>query len=140
MEKKGPDHYRYYAALSEEDVHVKCERFIVIGETERCYYVISENSEHLVGKEADWAQSLVKKRRRRVLKNSHRRYCYPDKMEALQSFAARQRWRISHAQRSTSMAQLSLKVVKRQIELGMTDAPMYCGHDDYTASLNWGDC
>ncbi|MNP21495.1 hypothetical protein D3C76_1141150 [compost metagenome] len=62
MEKKGPDHYRYYAALSEEGVHVKCERFIVIGETERCYYVISENSEHLVGKEADWAQSLVKKR------------------------------------------------------------------------------
>ncbi len=139
-EKIGPDHYRYYAALDESGVHVMCERFIVIGETERCYYVISENSAHLVGKEAGWAHSLVKKRRRRVLKSSHRRYCYPDKMDALKSFAARQRWRISHAQRSMSMTELSLKVVKRQIELGVTDAPMRCGHDDYTSSLRWEDC
>lgn len=140
MSKLGPDHYRYYANLSESGVTVRCERFIVVGETPLCYYVISENSAHLVGNSAPWAEAMVKKRRRLVLKNSHRRYCYPDKLDALKSFAARQRWRMSHAQRSMSMAQLSLKMVAGLIEQGVTDAPIRCGHDDYTSSLRWEDC
>lgn len=140
MSKIGPDHYRYYAELSESGVTVRCEHFVVIGETERCYYIIRKGMEHHAGRDWSTASAWLKKQRKRVLKSSHRRYCYPDQMDALKSFAARQRWRISHAQRSTSMAELSLKMVNRQIELGVTDAPMHCGHDDYTSSLRWEDC
>jgi hypothetical protein len=92
-EKIGPDHYRYYATLDEAGVHVNCERFVVIGETERCYYVITDCLSHYAGLR-DWktASPWLKKQRKRVLKAtsaSSRRYCYPSKAHALESFKQR---------------------------------------------------
>ena len=138
MEKIGPDHYRYYASLDEEGVHVKCERFVVIGETEHCYYVITASMRHLAG--IDWrnANPWQKKLRRRVLKRSGRRYCYPDKQEALRSFKIRQRWRLSHAARSTAIAELALAAVTPVVESGEQPEEQYsAGQNDYTRPLCW---
>lgn len=138
--KIGPDHYRYYASLDEEGVHVRCEKFVVIGETEHCYYVIRDSMRHLAG--IDWrnANPWQKKLRKRVLKRSYRRYCYPDKQEALRSFKARQRWRLAHAARSVAIAELALNAVAPVLEHGEQPKDYYiAGQNDYTSSLVW-DC
>ena len=140
MEKIGPDHYRYYASLDEKGVHVQCERFVVIGETEHCYYVIRDVLAHLAN--IDWgsASAWRKKQRRLVLKASHgRRYCYPDKARALHSFQKRQKWRVSHAHRSLAIAELSLAAVTPVVESGEQPEEQYsAGQNDYTLSLCWG--
>lgn len=144
INKIGPDHYRYFATLDESGVTVRCERFTVIGETERCYYVIRSDYAHLA--EIDWSKAdpWRKKLRKRVLKDSSgRRYCYPCKMHALQSFRQRQRWRISHAERSLAVAELSLSVVDLAIENLALIAPQdsyKAGQNSYTESLHWADC
>lgn len=142
QDKIGPDHYRYYATLDEEGVHVQCERFVVIGETECCYYVIKESLAHMAG--IDWSNASPwrKKLRKRVLKASYgRRYCYPDKRKALHSFQKRQKWRISHANRNLAIAELSLKAIEKIVD---SDHPVpeaiHAGQNDYTRSLSWDLC
>lgn len=140
-DKLGPDHYRYYATLDETGVRVQCERFIVIGETECCYYVIREGMEHYAGKDWSKASPWLKKLRKRVLKRSYRRYCYPDKAEALASFRSRQKWRIAHAQKNLAIAELALSVVEPVLEQKAEPQDRYkAGQNDYTRSLNWADC
>jgi hypothetical protein len=137
----GPDHYRYYATLDPGGVTVSCERFVVIGETECCYYVISSAFAHLA--DIDWstASHYRKKLRKRVLKSSYRRYCYPDKAQALASFRSRQKWRIAHASRNLAIAQLSLSVVEPVLEQKIEPEEKYkAGQNEYTRSLSWEDC
>lgn len=139
--KIGPDHYRYFATLDENGVHIKCVRFVVIGETERCWYVLPESRAYMLGQ--SWAAERVKKLRKRVLKSSHgRRYCYPDKARALDSFARRQRFRLSHVKRSMSIAELAGKEAERLLDAKqLPDENSWyghpCGHASYTASLTW---
>ena len=139
MENIGPDHYRYYASLDEEGVHVQCERFVVIGETEHCYYVIRPGLAHHAGRDWSTASAWLKKQRRLVLTASHgRRYCYPDKARALHSFQKRQKWRVSHAHRSLAIAELSLAAVTPVVESGEQPQEIYsAGQNDYTRSLCW---
>lgn len=137
----GPDHYRYYASLDEDGVHVNCERFVVIGETEHCYYVIASGMAHLAGINWRAANPWQKRLRKRVLKRSYRRYCYPDKQEALRSFKARQRGRLAHAARSVAIAELALSAVAPVLEHGEEPKDYYAaGQNDYTSSLSWADC
>ncbi len=140
--KKGPDHYRYYAVLNEGGVTVKCERFVVIGETECCYYVIRSSSAHLADTNWKTASAWQKKLRKRVLKASYgRRFCYPDRFKALASFRDRQRWRISHANRNLATAELALSVVVPVLEQGTEPQDTYsAGQNEYTRALNWSDC
>lgn len=138
---RGPDHYRYYSDIEDTGVVIRCERFIVVGETECCYYVLSERESYLL----NWAgqEHLVKKHRKRVLKQSRIRYCYPDRRAALHSFMSRQRHRLGYVQRATSMAKLGLQEALRLLEAGQLPndrGPHVCGHDDYTRSLSWEDC
>lgn len=140
-EKIGPDHYRYYATLDEKGVHVQCERFVVIGETECCYYVIRADLAHLAGIDWSTASAWRKKLRKRVLKAtsaSSRRYCYPNKAHALESFKQRQKWRISHAHRNLAIAELALSVVAPVLEQKADPQDRYhAGENDYTRSLCW---
>ena len=138
----GPDHYRYYASLDPGGVTVRCERFVVIGETECCYYVISEKMAHLAAN-TDWstASPWRKKQRKRVLKSSYRRYCYPSKTEALASFRSRQKWRIAHASKNLAIAELSLSVIEPVLEQKIEPEEKYnAGQNEYTRSLSWEDC
>lgn len=144
MSQIGPDHYRYFATLDDRGVRIRCERFIVIGETPLCWYVVPDRLAYLIGSSWDRAPAAIKSARRRVLKESSgRRHCYPDKIKALESFIARQTFRIRHARRSLSTAELSMKVAKRLLDAGELpdDHQSHpCGHNKYTASLNWSDC
>lgn len=146
MSKLGPDHYRYYAELSPDGVTVKCERFVVVGETPRCWYVITESAAHLA--DIDWstASAWRKKLRKRVLKATSsysRRYCYPSKAHALESFKQRQKWRIAHAKRNLAIAELALSVVEPALEGLALIEPQdryKAGQNEYTRSLSWADC
>ena len=144
--KIGPDHYRYYATLDEDGVHVQCERFVVVGETECCWYVIRADLAHLGGIDWSTASEWRKKLRKRVLKASSasvRRYCYPSKAHALESFKQRQKWRISHANRNLAIAELALSVVTPALENLATADPQdtySAGENDYTRSLCWDLC
>ncbi len=140
MSQIAPDHFRYYATLDEDGVFINCERFIVIRETEHCYFVLPDRLQHLANSSLGFSSETVKAQTKRVMKRSVKRYCYPDKREALRSFAARQRWRLSHAQQSTSIATLALKAIEQIPEgakLPDESNPFLCGHDDYTQSLRW---
>ena len=141
-EKLGPDHYRYFATLDEDGVHVLCERYVVIGETQRCWYVIRSEYAHYAG--TNWSTAIPwrKKLRKRVLKESSgRRYCYPDKIKAMESFATRQRWRIAHANRSIAVAELALSVARGALEEKVEPHDRYqAGQNEYTRSLRWADC
>ena len=140
MSKIGPDHFRYRTRLDEDGVSIICERFEVIGETEHFYYVVPW---HLVGLSRVADMQRLKTFRKQVHKRSIKRYCYPDKMEAMRSFRARQKWRLSHAQMATSQATLAMAEADRMIEANHTpdcSAPHLCGHDEYTASISWADC
>lgn len=142
----GPDHYRYYATLDEDGVHVQCERFVVIGETECCWYVIRESMQHCAGRDWSAASPWLKKQRKRVLKYSSassRRFCYPNKAHALESFKQRQKWRVAHANSSLAIAELSLSVVTPALENLALVAPQdryKAGQNDYTRSLSWDLC
>lgn len=144
MSKLGPDHFRYYATLDEDGVHVRCEHFVVVGETECCWYVMKANIAHLAST-TDWSKASPwrKKLRKRVLKatdGSVRRYCYPSKAHALESFRKRQKWRIARAQRNLAIAELALSVVTPALENLATAEPQEhykAGDNDYTRSLCW---
>ena len=143
MEKIGPDHYRYFATIDESGVSVQCERFTVVGETKRCYYVIRSDFVHLA--KIDWsaASAWRKKLRKRVLKSSSahvRRYCYPNKAHALESFKQRQKWRIAHAKRNLAIAELALSVVEPALAVLALTEPKNrykAGQNEYTRSLRW---
>lgn len=143
--KLGPDHYRYYATLDEAGVHVQCERFVVVGETARCWYVITESAAHLADTDWSTASAWRKKLRKRVLKATSaysRRYCYPNKSHALESFRKRQKWRISHARRNLAIAELALSVVEPALEgLALLEPQdrYKAGQNDYTRSLSWAE-
>ena len=140
MNKIGPDHYRYEANLDEAGVTVHVQTFVVVGETPRCYYVVRKDYAHWA---KDWKKppEHLKQHRKRVLKASFgRRYCYPSKAHALDSFKQRQRWRIAHAKLSLALAELSLSVVVPALESLATVAPLdkyLAGQNDYTRSLSW---
>lgn len=139
MSKIGPDHYRYYATLDENGVHINCERFIVISETPCCWYVLPDKYSFLLNKGMGWANGRVMEERRRVLKESFgRRYCYPDKRKALDSFRQRQMRRLGHAQRSIAMAEIGIRAASKIVD---SDHPVpeviNAGHNEYTAQLRW---
>lgn len=143
MSKIGPDHFRYYADITENGVVIRCERFVVIGETARCWYVIRADRANLANIDWSTASDWRKKLRKRVLKatSAHvRRYCYPDKLNALHSFQQRQKWRISHATRNLETAQASLKAIEGLLtsDQAIPDS-IKAGHTQYTSQLVWHD-
>lgn len=137
----GPDHYRYYTYIGPNGVEIRCERYVVVGETPLYWYVVRESMAYLVTRNSEHARESLKKLRKRVLKASHgKRYCYPDKARALHSFQQRQQWRIIHAKRNLETAQASLKAIERILsaEQPIPDN-LNAGHTEYASGLNWYD-
>lgn len=143
IEKKGPDHYRYVEVLKPDGVKVVAERYVVIGETTKCWYVIHHTMAGYAGQDWDFAKSMVKRHRKRILKDQGigRRFCYADRRLAMHSLVMRKKRHLQRLKMATSCATLALKHALEVLEHEATELPneINCGHDDYTGSLNFCD-
>ena len=120
---------------------VKVKKYAVVGETERCFYVIAEDSVRYACKPND--EAWIKRNRRRVLKcQGGRRFCYLDLQDALKSYQRRKEWQLKHARLAVAKASAGNKVLKKLLEnpalltpeLGLVEP------SKYIAGLHWGDC
>lgn len=142
---KGPDHYRFEDSIGPDGVTLHCRRFVVIGETPCCYYVLPEDLAHYAQSGDEWRALTAKKYRKRVLKNSWRRYCYPDVKLALESYRARKSWQTRHAAAAAARAEAghaeALALLGQSEPLSYDDfrKPRLCAGGDYFKGLNWGD-
>lgn len=133
--KLGPDHYRFVDRIGPNGVVIYCQRYVVVGETEQCYYVIEDGC-------ASMWPDFIKKHRLRVLKRSYKRYCYPDLTEAMRSYKARKRWQLSHAKLAMARAESGYAEAERLIAfegLSVESFPHQCEGGEYVKGLNWSE-
>lgn len=129
-----PDHFRYIDSISPTGVTITCERYVVVRESEHCYWIAHENNRGWVRMQIE--KGVIPKLARRVLKSSWCRFAYPDKAEALRSYEARKRWQIRHAQLSLERARAALdEVADRQ---GISDKHL-CAGGEYIRGMNWSE-
>lgn len=143
MEKKnlGPDHFRYVDEMDPKGLEVTCKKFVVVGETELCWYIVDEFHNNLFG--GSLRESLLKKYRKRVLKNGGehgRRFAYTDKTLALKSYKHRKSWQIRHAQLSLERAKAVIgyfgdKTIENTVPADRLVIP--CEHIE---QMNWSEC
>ena len=101
-----PIHYRY----DDYAFEIRVTKFYPSRETKHCYFVVDEWNKYLIDMiSKGGGREMLKKVERRVLKNSVRRYCYPTKSEALNSFKMRKISQIKHAEFSLSKAKIALR-------------------------------
>ncbi|WP_207285172.1 hypothetical protein [Pseudomonas sp. FW300-N2A2] len=144
MEKKklGPDHYRYVDEICPTGLAVTCQRYVVVGETDQCWYILSEFLDNLFG--GSQREASVKKHRTRVLKagGEHgRRYAYTDKELALGSYKHRKEWQMRHAQLSLERAKAAIgyfgdKTVQATVP-AENSLIIPC---EYVQAMNWSEC
>ncbi|MCO5364774.1 hypothetical protein [Pseudomonas alliivorans] len=137
-QKLGPDHYRYVDELDPKGLEVTCKRYVVIGETEQCWYVVSEFHDSLFG--GSQRESLLKQYRKRVLKDGGehgRRFAYTDKTLALHSYKQRKSWQVRHAQLSLERAQAAIRYFGDTMPEGTTPPDSVVIPCDYIQDMNW---
>ncbi|MEO8640909.1 hypothetical protein [Pseudomonas sp.] len=139
--KLGPDHYRYVDELDPKGLEVTCKKFVVIGETEQCWYIVDDFHNNLFG--GSQRESFLKKYRKRVLKDGGehgRRFAYTDKALALRSYKQRKSWQMRHAQLSLERAQAAIAYfgdTKTESTLPPDRLVVPC---EYIQAMNWSDC
>ncbi|MFI3045764.1 hypothetical protein ALP72_02153 [Pseudomonas coronafaciens pv. coronafaciens] len=82
---------------------------MVVGETEQCWYIVSEFHDSLFGESQ--RESLLKQYRKRVLKNGGDhggRFAYTSKELALRSYKQCKAWQLRHAQLSLERAKAAI--------------------------------
>lgn len=117
----GPDHYRYRDVLNEYGMTLVEEVYQVIRETPAGYWIQPYHGYRFAGvEELDRAYANRKWNRecRFVLKQSGRRYCYPTKLEAMQSFGHRKAAQLKHAETSLAKARHALAAASRIVTTG----------------------
>lgn len=143
MEKKklGPDHYRYVDELDPRGLEVTCKKYVVVGETQQCWYILEEFHDNLFG--GSLRESQVKKYRKRVLKDGGehgRRFAYIDRALALRSYKQRKSWQIRHAQLSLERAQVAIRYfgdTKTESTVPPDSLVVPC---EYIQTMNWSEC
>lgn len=131
-----PDHYRYIDSIGPEGVTIVCKRYVVVRESEHCYWLVPEGSEgYAMARQA--ATGKVWSNAKRVSKDSWRRFAYPDKEEALRSYKARKRHQLSHAELAMERAKAALADINN---LEAINDEHLCAGGDYIKELNWVDC
>ena len=141
-DKIGPDHYRFAEEIGPEGVTIYCQRFVVVGETPCCYYVIRDGMAYHASQDSEWSRTLVKRRRKRVLKASWKRYCYPDMRDAMRSYVSRKSWQIRHANTALARAQAALVEATRLVDfegLAPESFPHRCEGGEYIKGMNWSE-
>lgn len=111
----GPDHYRYADILAEDGQYIHEDVYQVIRETPGGYWVAQMHGYRRNEAECQKAYEARKHVRevRFVLKDSARRYCYPTRLEAMQSFCARKASQLKHAETSIAKARHALAAATR---------------------------
>jgi len=143
--KLGPDHYRYFDTISEHGLEVHCETYVVIGETDQCWYLADKRvAEMFHGPQYSWTAEAVKKGRKRVLKDGGawgRRFAYTDKARALRSYKIRKSRQLGHAKTAMERAKAALGYFG---DLTVTnEAPVaktLIIPNEHIQGLGWGDC
>lgn len=139
--KIGPDHYRYVDELDPNGLQVTCKRYVVIGETDQCWYIVDEFHDSLFG--GSQRESLLRQYRKRVLKDGGehgRRFAYINKALALRSYKRRKSWQIRHAQLSLERAQAAIAYFgdcKIESTVPQDSLMVPC---EYIQSMNWSEC
>ncbi|WP_411835675.1 hypothetical protein ACLBNB_20095 [Pseudomonas chlororaphis subsp. aurantiaca] len=135
-QKSWPDHFRYIDSISPEGVTIVCRRFVVIQESQHCYWLVPEGDEAMA-RDSQLVTGKVWRFAKRVSKDSWRRFAYPDKAKALESYKARKRHQMSHAELAVERAKAALADIK---ELEAINDEHLCAGGDYIKELNWADC
>lgn|SRR3990167_9701164 len=138
----GPDHYRFADEIGPDGVKIYCQRFVVVGETPRCYYVLRDGCAHYAKQDSDFSRAFVKQHRKRVLKTSWKRYCYPELKDAMRSYVSRKSWQIQHAALATARATAALGEATRLVDfegLAVESFPHQCEGGEYIKGMNWGE-
>lgn len=138
----GPDHYRYVDEICPTGLAITCQRYVVVGETDHCWYILREFLNNLFG--GSQREASVKKHRKRVLKDGGehgRRYAYTDKALALHSYKARKKWQIRHAELSLERAKAALAYFgdTKTISKVPTETTLIIPCQ-YVQDMNWSDC
>lgn len=127
-----PDHFRYIDEIGPEGVSIICKRYVVIRETEHCYWLVVPSYVFIA--KASLERGVIPKYAKRVLKVSGRRFAYPEKEKALESYKARKRWQLSHAKLATERAMAALDELK---ELSEIEDLRVCAGGEYIKNLGW---
>ncbi|RYG57952.1 MAG: hypothetical protein EON56_01165 [Alphaproteobacteria bacterium] len=139
--KLGPDHYRYVDELVPAGLGVTCKRYVVIGETDQCWYIVDEFHNNLFG--GSQRESLLKQYRKRVLKDGGehgRRFAYTDKGLALRSYKHRKSWQVRHAQLSLERAKAAIGYFgDARIENAVPPDTLVIPCE-YIQDMNWSEC
>lgn len=140
MIKLGPDHFRYTDEIGPRGLHVTCEKYVVIGETAQCWYIILEQWNNVFG--GPHREEALKKNRKRVLKAGGewgRRFAYTDKALALKSYKVRKDWQRRHAQLSLERAKAAIeyfgdKTIENEVPPDKLLIPC-----QYVQDMNWSE-
>jgi len=97
------DHYRYRTNVAFDVVEVCLEQFKVIKETPKGYWLTFPWSAPFHG-EYNW--------KKWVSKTSRKRFAYPTKEEAWDSYCIRRKRRVMHLQRQLDEATLALRATR----------------------------
>jgi len=104
VRKDLPVHYRYMDRHYERcNLSLELEEWLPVHET-KCTYLV-------VPRWSIYGDGMVRySKPKRVLKTSNKRYCYPSKERAFESFIIRKEWQIKHAKRSLARATKALEL------------------------------
>ncbi len=130
-----PDHFRYIDEISPDGVTIVCQRFVVLRESEQCYWITRDRN---IGWAEKWAADGRKSPHiKRVLKESYgRRFAYPDKAKALHSYKVRKRRQLGHAQLAMERAKTALEDLR---DVDAIADERLCAGGDFIKELNWED-
>ncbi|AZL74561.1 hypothetical protein [Pseudomonas oryziphila] len=130
-----PDHFRYADEISPDGVTIVCQRFVVLRESEHCYWIAPYRFVGLA--RVCVAEGRKSPLIKRVLKESHgRRFAYPDKAKALHSYKVRKRRQLGHAQLAMERAKTALEDLKG---VDVIADERLCAGGDFIKELNWED-
>jgi tRNA U54 and U55 pseudouridine synthase Pus10 len=88
-----------------------------------------------------YGENSFKKYRKRILKDSSRRFCYPELKDAMNSYRVRKLRQAQHAKLAlerakTGRAQAEALIAAQSFSTG----EVVCEGGDYIKELAWGDC
>lgn len=138
----GPDHWRYVETLEPDGVKLQARRYVVVGETPRCWYVLSESYASYLGVDSDYFREIIKRRRKRVLKQQDhgRRFCYVDRKLALHSLIMRKKFELRRVEMRKAVASLALAAAEAAYaQDAVPGDEIEAGHNEYTSGLNFVD-
>lgn len=117
-----PEHYRYSDVLNELGLHIVEQTFRVLRKTPCGYWVQPTYGDAPDLTEQDIDYRINKATRphnvRWVSCDSSRRYCYPDRHDAMRSYHHRKESQIRHAEASLAKARLGLRVSGEILSVG----------------------